>query len=44
LIIGIRRKKKVSKLVFSDAGKAFVGSAIAVLLAIFLPVIMSIGN
>ncbi len=44
LRIGIRSKKKVSKLVFSDAGKAFVGSAIAVLLAILLPVIMSIGN
>ncbi|MGB0263261.1 MAG: hypothetical protein ACPGCT_00440 [Opitutales bacterium] len=35
-----RGKKKVTNIVFSDAGKAFFGSVIAVLLAIFLPVLM----
>ena len=34
-----RSKKKVSNLVFSDAGKAFIGSIIAIMLAIFLPLI-----
>ena len=34
-----RGKKKVANLVFSDAGKAFAGSAIAVMLALFLPFI-----
>jgi len=34
-----RGKKKVSNLIFSDAGKAFFGSAIAVLLAMFLPLL-----
>jgi phosphate/sulfate permease len=32
-----RSKKKVSNLIFKDAGKAFFGSALAVLLALFLP-------
>ncbi len=32
-----RSKKKVSNLIFKDAGKAFFGSAIAVVLALFLP-------
>jgi phosphate/sulfate permease len=32
-----RTKKKVSNLIFRDAGKAFFGSAIAVVLALFLP-------
>ncbi|MGB0744300.1 MAG: hypothetical protein ACPGSB_07215 [Opitutales bacterium] len=32
-----RSKKKVSNLIFRDAGKAFFGSAIAVVLALFLP-------
>lgn len=32
-----RSKKKVSNLVFKDAGKAFLGSVIAVMLALFLP-------
>ncbi len=32
-----RKKKKVSSLVFGDAGKAFIGSVIAVMLALFLP-------
>lgn len=34
-----RGKKKVTNIVFSDAGKAFFGSVIAVLLAMFLPMI-----
>ncbi len=33
----IRKKNKVSNLIFRDAGKAFFGSAIAVVLALFLP-------
>ncbi|WP_199221103.1 hypothetical protein [Coraliomargarita sinensis] len=33
----LRTKKKVSNLIFRDAGKAFFGSAIAVTLALFLP-------
>jgi len=33
----LRKKKKVSNLIFRDAGKAFFGSAIAVVLALFLP-------
>ena len=32
-----RSKKQVSKLVFLDAGKAFLGSVVAVVLAFFLP-------
>ncbi len=32
-------KKKLTNLIFSDAGKAFFGSAIAVLLAMFLPLL-----
>ena len=32
-----RSKKKVSNLIFRDAGKAFFGSVLAILLAIFLP-------
>ena len=32
-----RGKKKVSNLIFSDAGKAFAGSVIAVILALLLP-------
>lgn len=32
-----RTKKKVSNLIFKDAGKAFLGSALAVILALFLP-------
>ncbi|MGB0333891.1 MAG: hypothetical protein ACPGGN_00860 [Opitutales bacterium] len=35
-----RTKKKVSNLIFRDAGKAFFGSAIAVLLALFLPLLI----
>jgi phosphate/sulfate permease len=35
--VKIRKKKKVSNLIFRDAGKAFFGSAIAVVLALFLP-------
>jgi len=34
-----RGKKQVSTLVFSDAGKAFAGSVIAVILALFLPML-----
>lgn len=34
-----RGKKEVSNMVFSDAGKAFIGSIIAIMLAIFLPLI-----
>jgi len=37
LRLNIRKKKKVSNLIFRDAGKAFFGSAIAVMLALFLP-------
>lgn len=33
----LRSENKASKLIFMDAGKAFIGSAIAVLLAFFLP-------
>lgn len=33
-----RNKQHVSGLIFKDAGKAFVGSAIAVVLALFLPI------
>jgi len=32
-----RSKKKVSKIIFSDAGKAFIGSVVSVLLALILP-------
>ena len=35
-----RSKKKVSNLIFKDAGKAFFGSAIAVVLALFLPLLI----
>lgn len=35
-----RGKKQVSNMVFSDAGKAFFGSVIAVILALFLPLLM----
>lgn len=35
-----RTKKTVSNLIFRDAGKAFVGSAIAVMLALFLPLLI----
>ena len=34
-----RSKKKIANLVFSDAGKAFLGSVIAIVLAMFLPLI-----
>ncbi|MEO0415278.1 MAG: hypothetical protein AAF226_10040 [Verrucomicrobiota bacterium] len=37
----IRHKGKVGKLVFLDAGKAFLGSAIAVVLALFLPLLIT---
>jgi len=37
LRLKLRTKKKVSNLIFRDAGKAFFGSAIAVTLALFLP-------
>lgn len=33
----LRKKNKVSNLIFRDAGKAFFGSAIAMVLALFLP-------
>jgi len=33
-----RSRKKLTNLVFSDAGKAFFGSAVAIVLALFLPV------
>ncbi len=39
-----RSKKKVTNLIFSDAGKAFFGSSIAVLLALFLPIISHISG
>ena len=32
-------KKKVANIVFSDAGKVFFGSAVAIVLAMFLPLI-----
>lgn len=35
--LNLRKKNKVSNLIFRDAGKAFFGSAIAVVLALFLP-------
>jgi hypothetical protein len=34
-----RKKKKLTNLVFSDAGKAFFGSVVAIVLAMFLPVL-----
>lgn len=37
LRLRLRKKKKVSNMIFRDAGKAFFGSAIAVVLALFLP-------
>ncbi|MEO0508240.1 MAG: hypothetical protein AAF065_00080 [Verrucomicrobiota bacterium] len=37
----LRKKNKVSNLIFRDAGKAFFGSAIAVVLALFLPLFVS---
>ena len=37
LRLHLRKKNKVSNLIFRDAGKAFLGSAIAVVLALFLP-------
>ena len=37
LRLNVRSKGKVSNLIFRDAGKAFFGSAIAVVLALFLP-------
>lgn len=37
LRLNLRKKNKVSNLIFRDAGKAFLGSAIAVVLALFLP-------
>jgi phosphate/sulfate permease len=37
LRLNLRKKNKVSNLIFRDAGKAFFGSAIAVILALFLP-------
>lgn len=37
LRLNLRKKNKVSNLIFRDAGKAFLGSAIAVILALFLP-------
>ncbi|MEP4077207.1 hypothetical protein [Haloferula sp.] len=36
----LRRKNKVSNMIFRDAGKAFFGSAIAVVLALFLPLMI----
>ncbi|MFP4156461.1 MAG: hypothetical protein ACLFU4_02485 [Opitutales bacterium] len=35
-----RKRKKVANLVFGDAGKAFFGSVIAIMLALFLPMFM----
>jgi phosphate/sulfate permease len=40
LRLHIRKKNKVSNLIFRDAGKAFMGSAIAVVLAILLPLLI----
>ncbi len=40
----IRRENKVSNLIFRDAGKAFFGSAIAVILALFLPMLITSGG
>ena len=37
----LRKKNKVSNLIFRDAGKAFFGSAIAVVLALFLPMFVT---
>ncbi|MDQ8194288.1 hypothetical protein QEH59_07620 [Coraliomargarita sp. SDUM461004] len=37
LRLKLRKKKKVSNMIFRDAGKAFLGSAVAVMLALFLP-------
>lgn len=39
-----RSKKKVSNLIFRDAGKAFLGSVIAVMLALFLPMFIRPAN
>ena len=40
LRLKMRSKDKAAKLIFMDAGKAFLGSAIAVLLAFFLPMLI----
>lgn len=37
LRLGLRKDKKVFNMIFKDAGKAFFGSVIAVVLALFLP-------
>jgi phosphate/sulfate permease len=37
LRLGLRKEKKVFNMIFKDAGKAFFGSVIAVILALFLP-------
>ena len=37
----MRSKNKVSNLIFRDAGKAFLGSALAVILALFLPMLIT---
>ncbi len=39
-----RGKKKVTSLVFSDAGKAFFGSVVAIMLAMFVPMLMPKGK
>ena len=44
LRLSVRRENKVGNLIFRDAGKAFFGSAIAVILALFLPMFISSGN
>ena len=41
LRLKVRRENKVGNLIFRDAGKAFFGSAIAVTLALFLPLFIS---
>jgi hypothetical protein len=37
-----RSKKKITNLVCSDAGKAFAGSVLAVMLALFLPLLAAL--
>lgn len=39
-----RGKKKVTNLIFSDAGKAFFGSVVAIVLAMFLPMLATKGT
>lgn len=42
LVLRHRSKKKVTNLVSSDAGKAFLGSVIAIILAMFLPLLATL--